>query len=135
MAEKHTAHDAHHHANGSAHGHISKRTYYIVFALLMVLMVLTVGVYYLESEVLEPAGIMLPGVLIVGIAMSIAIAKTALIVLYFMHVKVSSKITQVFAAASFIWLLLLFGITMADYLARDWPGPADGPLAIVRMLM
>jgi cytochrome c oxidase subunit IV len=131
MAEKH-AHSNHGHSTHSegGHGHISKRTYYTVFVALMVLMILTVGVYYGE-DYLETQGIVLPGFLVVGIAMSIAVAKTALIVLYFMHVKVSSKITQIFAAAAFLWLLLLFGITMGDYLARDWPGPVDGPLAML----
>jgi cytochrome c oxidase subunit IV len=122
------AHGTTHGDSEGHHGHVSKATYYRVFAALMLLMILTVAVYYGE-DFLETQGIVLPGVLVVGIAMSIAVAKTALIVLYFMHVKVSSKVAQIFAAASFVWLLLLFVITMGDYAVRDWPPQLDGPLS------
>jgi cytochrome c oxidase subunit 4 len=44
-----------------------------------------------------------------------------------MHVKVSSKLTQIFAMSAFVWLLILFVITMGDYMARGWP-PQKGPL-------
>jgi cytochrome c oxidase subunit 4 len=93
------------------HRHISLRTYIITFVALMVLMVMTVGVHFID---LGPT-------LNAGIAVAIAIAKTALIVMYFMHLSVSSRLVQLFAAAAFLWLLLLFGITMGDYLARGWP--------------
>jgi cytochrome c oxidase subunit 4 len=111
MGEKHAHHTTHHH--GAGHAHISRGTYYRVFAALMVLMVLTVAAWWVEMAV--------------TIAMSIAVAKTALIVIYFMHVKVSSRITQVYAAGAFVWLIILFVITMSDYVARGWP-PQAGPL-------
>jgi cytochrome c oxidase subunit IV len=93
------------------HKHISLRTYILTFVALMVLMVMTVGAHFIN---LGPA-------LNAGIAVTIAIAKTALIVMYFMHLSVSSRLVQLFAAAAFLWLLILFGITMGDYLARGWP--------------
>jgi len=120
MAEQHVHHTAHHHSAG--HAHISRGTYYRVFAALMVLMVLTVAAWWVEKNLIE-----MPGWLAVTIAMTIAIAKTVLIVLYFMHVKVSSRITQVYAAGAFVWLIILFVITMGDYIARGWP-PQAGPL-------
>ncbi len=120
MAEQHTHAHAHHH--GEKHTHISRGTYYRVFAALMVLMVLTVAAWWVEKNLIE-----LPGWLAVTIAMSIAIAKTVLIVLYFMHVKISSRMTQVYAAGAFVWLIILFVITMGDYVARGWP-PQAGPL-------
>jgi cytochrome c oxidase subunit 4 len=104
------------------HGHISRGIYYRVFGTLMFLMILTVAAWWVEKNVFE-----MPGWLAVTIAMSIAIAKTVLIVIYFMHVKISSKMTQLYAAAGFVWLLILFVITMGDYLARGWP-PQIGPL-------
>lgn len=122
------AHATAHSAPDGHTNHVSKATYYRVFVGLMLLMILTVAVYYGE-DFLETQGIMLPGALVVGIAMSIAVAKTALIVLYFMHVKVGSKVAQIFAAASFVWLMLLFVITMGDYVARDWPPQLNGPLS------
>jgi len=106
------------------YGHISLRTYYTVFVGLMVLMGLTVGAWYVEKFVIPGA---LPGWLAISIAMGIAIAKTVLIIVYFMHVKVSSKLTQIFAASSFVFLAIMFIIIMVDYYARGWP-PASGPL-------
>ena len=120
MGEKHAHHTTHHHSAG--HAHISRGTYYRVFAALMVHMVLTVAAWWVEKNL-----IYMPGWLAVTIAMSIAVAKTALIVIYFMHVKVSSRITQVYAAGAFVWLIILFVITMGDYVARGWP-PQAGPL-------
>ncbi|NTW04043.1 MAG: oxidase [Oscillochloris sp.] len=115
------AHTANHDRE-SHYGHISVRTYWMVFLALMALMVATVGAYYLEKTLLP-----LPEVVAVGIAMLIAGAKTALIILFFMHIKVSSKLTQVFAASAFVWLLIMFVIIMGDYFARGWP-PQKGPL-------
>ena len=37
-----------------------------------------------------------------------------------MHVRWSSRLTWVVAAAGFFWLLILFGITMGDYMTRGW---------------
>ncbi len=107
--------------HGSSHGHIGKGTYYRVFGALMVLMILTVGAWYIEGLV------ELPRLLGVTIAMAIAIAKTTLIVLYFMHVKVSERITQLYAAAAFVTFALMVIIIMGDYFARGWP-PQVGPL-------
>jgi cytochrome c oxidase subunit IV len=123
MAHAHDTHDGHHGRPSEGHyGHISLGTYYRVFGGLMVLMALTVGAYYVEKMV------SFPGWLAITIAMSIAVAKTFLIIYYFMHVKVSSKVTQIFAASAFVWLLILFAITMGDYVARGWP-PQVGPLS------
>jgi len=59
------------------------------------------------------------------IALGIAIAKTYLIVLFFMHVYYSSRLTKLFSAASFGHLLILFGLTILDYVSRThvlWTG-------------
>ena len=37
-----------------------------------------------------------------------------------MGVRWSSRLTWVVAASGFVWLLILFGITMSDYLSRGW---------------
>lgn len=92
----------------------------MVFAGLLILMIMTVGARFVN---LGPA-------LNAAVAVTIAIAKTVLIVLYFMHVRFSSRLTQVFVGAAFMWLLILFFLTMGDYLARDWP-PASGPLSLL----
>lgn len=122
-----TAHDSPVHSSKGyeddhGQGHIGRPTYYRVFAGLMVLMILTVVAWYVQNNVFA-----LPSWLAITIAMSIAIAKTSLIVLYFMHAKVSNRVTQLFAASAFVFLLILFIITMGDYVARGWP-PEQGPL-------
>jgi len=121
-----------HHGAGhgqQGHGHIGKGTYYRVFGALMVLMVLTVLAWWVEPMLGLDAALGESGARAVGvtIAMAIAIAKTILIVLYFMHVKVSERVTQLYAAAAFVGFILLVIFTMGDYLARGWP-PPTGPL-------
>lgn len=110
------------HASEGDYGHIALATYWKVFGLLMALMLLTVGAYYIEKLVLP-----LPDIVAVGIAMIIAFSKTALIVTFFMHLKVSSRLAQLFAASSLVWLVIMFMIIMGDYMARGWP-PQPGPL-------
>ncbi len=109
------------HYDGHAHGHISVATYYRVFGALMLLMFLTVGAWWLEGVVA------IPRLLGVIVALTIASTKTLLIVLFFMHIKVSSRMSQLYAAASLVGLLMLFIVIMGDYFARGWP-PQLGPL-------
>jgi cytochrome c oxidase subunit 4 len=89
---------------------VSPRVYVIVFLLLLILTGLTV----LASGVdLGPFN--------TAVALSIATLKASLVALFFMHVKYSSRLTQLFVAAGFIWLGVLIFITMTDYMSRTWP--------------
>jgi cytochrome c oxidase subunit 4 len=54
------------------------------------------------------------------LALTIACAKATVVVLYFMHVRWQSKVTMVYAAAGFLWLLILFAFTLQDYFTRSW---------------
>ena len=57
------------------------------------------------------------------VMLAVAVAKALLVVLFFMHVRWSTRLTWVVAGAGFFWLLILFTLTMADYLSRGWvPG-------------
>ena len=96
---------------------VSKKTYLSVAAVLMVLLGMAWGVSYLP---LSPA-------LSVVAALAIAGAKMLLIMLYFMHVRYSSRTTVVVAAAIFMWVVILFALTFSDYLTRGWLGPAYTP--------
>ena len=40
--------------------------------------------------------------------------------LYFMHVKYSSRLTKLVVAGGLVWLVILFGLTMEDYVSRKW---------------
>jgi len=50
----------------------------------------------------------------------IAAAKAVLIILYFMHVRRSARITKLVVCAGFFWLAILFTLSLADYWTRDW---------------
>ena len=53
-------------------------------------------------------------------AMSIALAKAVLILLFFMHLGDSKPIIWVFAGAGFFWLGIMFALALSDYLTRGW---------------
>jgi len=90
--------------------HISpKSTYYAIFGALMALTALTVYVAFQHL-----------GWLNFPVAISIALIKASLVVLFFMHVKYSSKLTKLLVGSTFFFLASLFGLTMTDYLSRGW---------------
>jgi cytochrome c oxidase subunit IV len=88
---------------------VSKKTYFIIFGALLVLTAVTVWVAYFDL-----------GPLNVIVALSIAVLKATLVVLYFMHVRYSSKLTWVFVGAGFFWLAILMAFTFSDFATRDW---------------
>ena len=100
-------------------GHISpKSTYYAIFGALMVLTVVTVTVAFINL-----------GALNFPVALGIAILKATLVILFFMHVKYSSQMTKLICGGAFFFLLVLFGLTLSDYLSRGWfvaPGGTAG---------
>ena len=53
----------------------------------------------------------------------IACTKATLVILFFMHVRYSSRLTWLFVGAGFFWLLILLTLTMTDPLARSWLSP------------
>lgn len=54
------------------------------------------------------------------VALSIAVCKATLVVLYFMHVRYGSRMTWVFVGAGVFWLLILIGLTLSDVFTRHW---------------
>jgi cytochrome c oxidase subunit 4 len=86
---------------------VTPRTYVLIWAALMLLLFATLGLALLN---LSPFN--------VALALTIAVTKMLLILLYFMHVKFSSRLTWLFAGAGFLWLLIMITLTMTDYLAR-----------------
>jgi cytochrome c oxidase subunit 4 len=60
------------------------------------------------------------GRLNVIVALLIASVKAALVILYFMHVKYSSKMVWLFAASGFLWVAMMILFTMADFASRSW---------------
>jgi len=60
------------------------------------------------------------GMMNTPIALLIATIKAVLVILFFMHVIHSTRLTWVVVIASFLWLGVLFVLTFADYLTRMW---------------
>ena len=91
-------------------GHIAPvRIYYAVFFALIVGTVLTYLAALVDFGFLNNI-----------VMLAIALTKAALVILFFMGVRWSSRLTWVVAASGFVWLLILFGITMSDYMSRGW---------------
>ena len=62
------------------------------------------------------------GSLNVVIAMAIAVTKATLVVLFFMHVRYSSRLTWIVVISGFFWLGIMFLFTMSDYVTRGSSG-------------
>jgi len=89
----------------------SVRVYLAVFLALLVGTAVTVWVAYYDL-----------GWLNTPVALTVAIIKASLVVIYFMGVRFNTPLTKVVAVSGFLWLFILFGITMSDYLTRPWLG-------------
>ncbi|MGC4081103.1 MAG: cytochrome C oxidase subunit IV family protein [Vicinamibacterales bacterium] len=96
-------------AEHSTHHIVPKSTYYLIFTLLMVGTALTWWVATIDLG-------MMNNVLMLGIA----VTKATLVVMFFMHVKYSSKLIWLAVGTSVFFLLILIVLTLNDYLARGW---------------
>ena len=108
------AHDEH------AHHIVPLWIYFLVFAALMVLTWVTVQVSHVDLGTPEVLTVRIH--LNVIVALLIAITKATLVVLFFMHVWYSPRLVQIVVGSSIVWLIILIGITISDYLSRGWLG-------------
>ena len=98
-------------------GHVvSVKIYLLIFFTLLALTATTIGVAYVDMG----------GHLNTVVAISIAVFKAMLVVLYFMHLKYSGHLLKIVAASGLLWLVILLSLTMSDYLTRDWIQPPTG---------
>jgi cytochrome c oxidase subunit IV len=93
---------------------IPLKVYYLIFGALLVLTAITVAVAFFDLGAMNNV-----------IALTIAVTKATLVVLYFMHVRYSSRLTWVFVGAGFFWFLILIAFVFADVLSRGWLPPAQ----------
>ena len=91
---------------------ISPKVYFAVFAALLALTGLTTGIAFLN----------LGGIGNIAVALTIAVVKTVLVMLYFMHLRYSSRLTILFAGAGVLWLGIMLVLTLSDYISRGWVG-------------
>jgi cytochrome c oxidase subunit 4 len=90
---------------------VPRRTYYLIFAALLVLTSVTVVVAFFDLGPFNTIA-----------AMSIASLKATLIILYFMHARYGSRLVWVFLGCGILWLGVLLALTMSDYVGRGWTG-------------
>jgi cytochrome c oxidase subunit 4 len=55
-----------------------------------------------------------------AIALGISLAKMLLIFGFFMELRSSKRALWIVAAAGFVWILILFDLTLTDYLTRGY---------------
>ncbi|HEY6218190.1 MAG TPA: cytochrome C oxidase subunit IV family protein [Pyrinomonadaceae bacterium] len=89
---------------------VSVRVYVTIFLLLLLGTGLTVAAAFVEF----------PGKLNTVVALTIAVTKATFVVLYFMHLRYSSRLVWVIVASALFWMAILFALTFSDYLTRGW---------------
>ena len=108
-------HEPHEHTDHAADHVVPIRVYVVIFLALMVLTGLTV----LASELDLGRFNMI-------VALTIAVTKALLVILFFMHVWYSPRLIMVVLATAFFWLAVLIVITMSDVVSRGWLGFPGG---------
>ncbi len=88
---------------------VPRKSYFAVFATLMVLTAVTTAVAFSN---LGPWNTV--------VALGIAFTKATLVALIFMHVKYSPRLTQVVIGGGLFWLAILIALTLSDFLSRGW---------------
>ena len=103
--KEHVPQEQHEHA----HHIVSPVVYVTILFALLVGTGLTIWASYVDLGVWNPI-----------IALAIACTKATLVVLFFMHVKYSSKLTMLTVGAGIFMFLTLISMTLADYISRAW---------------
>ncbi len=88
---------------------VPKPVYYVIFGLLMLFTYVTVQVAFID---LGPWNTI--------VALAVAVTKATLVVLYFMHVRYSTRLTWAVVLGSLFWFGILMVLTFGDYLTRAW---------------
>jgi cytochrome c oxidase subunit 4 len=97
---------------------VSKKVYFLIFGALIVGTILTYAAARVDLDhVFSGANTV--------VALTIAVIKATLVVLYFMHVRYSSRLTWVIVVSGFFWLGIMFALTMSDYLSRGQVRPLN----------
>lgn len=86
------------------------RVYLMIFMILLVGTAITVIAAFIDF----------PWRLNTIVALTIATIKATFVVLYFMHVRYSTRLVWVIVTAAFFWMGILFAFTFADYFTRGW---------------
>jgi cytochrome c oxidase subunit 4 len=109
LSEEHTEE----HKHDEHEEHIGLPGYFGVFGILVVGTIVTyyVALFDLDGRLFAGANTL--------VALLIAFTKMTFVILYFMHVRWSSKLIWLTAIAGFFWMAIMFAFTMQDYLTRS----------------
>lgn len=99
-----TLEDAHH-----EHHVVGPKTYLLILLVLLCLTALTTGIAFVNLGVFSPI-----------VALGIAVIKMTLVILFFMHVKYSSRLVKLTVASGFFTFIVLVTMTLSDYISRAW---------------
>jgi cytochrome c oxidase subunit 4 len=91
------------------HHIVSPKVYVVILVALLIGTALTVWASFWELGIFNPI-----------IALAVATTKMMLVVLFFMHVKYSTKLTKLTVGAGVFTFFILIGMTLADYWTRAW---------------
>jgi cytochrome c oxidase subunit 4 len=85
------------------------RVYYTIFGILMLCTYLTVQIAFIDLGAMNTVA-----------ALAIAVFKAVLVILFFMHVKYSTRLTWAVVLGSVFWLGIMLALTLTDYMTRAW---------------
>jgi len=94
-------------ANHQTHHIMSYKTLVIIWLVLLIFTVVTIGITKLEL-----------GAFSVGIALLVASVKSVLVLYYFMHLKFETKMLNAFVAIVFLVFTSFIVLTFLDYFYR-----------------
>jgi cytochrome c oxidase subunit 4 len=95
-------------------GHDHTMQYVLIYALLMLLLGVTIGAAYIPM-----------GFFNLPVALAIAFVKGLLVVMFFMHLRDSPRLTWLTVSGTLVWLAILVIGIVADYWSRTFPGEMD----------
>jgi len=91
------------------HHVVGPKTYGLILAALMVLTAVTTGAAFIDLGIFNPI-----------VALAIACLKAVLVILFFMHIRYSSKVMMLTVGAGFFTFIVLITMTLCDYISRNW---------------
>ena len=91
------------------HHIVQPKTYLLILVVLLILTATTTGVAFLDLGIFNPI-----------VALAIACTKAVLVILFFMHLRYSSKLLKLTLCAGLFTFLVLITMTLTDYMSRAW---------------
>ncbi len=91
------------------HHVVGPKVYLTILLALLVLTATTTGVAFIDMGIFNPIA-----------ALGIACLKAVLVILFFMHIRYSSRVMMLTVGAGFFTFLVLITMTLSDYISRNW---------------